>query len=112
MSRYFGFPCVLLALVILLPRTGLTQTPNGRPTWTQPRTPDGQPDLQGIWSNGTITPMERPAQFAGKEFLTEKEAAEFEGQVAGNRNADRRDGSVEQDVSRAIIIRSSSPPAT
>jgi hypothetical protein len=45
--------------------------------------------------------MERPAQLAGKEFFTGKEAAEFEAQVAGNRNADRRDGPVEQDVSRA-----------
>ena len=31
-----------------------------------PRTPDGHPDLQGIWSNATRTPLERPAEFAGK----------------------------------------------
>ena len=30
------------------------------PNWTTPRTPDGQPDLQGIWGNKTITPIERP----------------------------------------------------
>jgi len=30
------------------------------PTWTAPRTPDGQPDLQGVWGNKTITPIERP----------------------------------------------------
>ena len=29
------------------------------PNWTTPRTPDGQPDLQGIWGNKTITPIER-----------------------------------------------------
>ena len=28
--------------------------------WTAPRTPDGHPDLQGTWTNGTITPLERP----------------------------------------------------
>jgi hypothetical protein len=39
------------------------------------RTPDGQPDLQGIWSFATITPLERPAELAGKESFTEKEAA-------------------------------------
>ena len=36
-----------------------------------PRTPDGHPDLQGLWSYATLTPLERPAEFAGKEFLTE-----------------------------------------
>src|SRR5262245_34080368 len=43
-----------------------------------PRTTDGRPDLQGFWSNATITPLERPAEFQGKEFFTEAEAAEFE----------------------------------
>jgi hypothetical protein len=50
--------------------------------WTAPRTPDGQPDLQGIWSNPTITPFERPAEFAGKAVLTEQEAAELEARAA------------------------------
>ena len=36
-----------------------------------PRTPWGHPDLQGTWNNSTITPLERPAKFAGREFLTE-----------------------------------------
>ena len=54
--------------------------------WAQARTPDGQPDLQGIWTNATITPFERPAALAGKEFLTEQEAAQLEQQ-----NAERRD---------------------
>ena len=31
-----------------------------------PRTPDGHPDLQGVWTNATITPMQRPAEFAAK----------------------------------------------
>ena len=32
------------------------------------RTPDGQPDLQGIWTNATLTPLERPKELAGKEW--------------------------------------------
>lgn len=68
---------------------------------TSLRTPDGQPDLQGTWSWATITPFERPAQFAGKEFLTEKEAADYEKEVLERNNMDRRDGPAEADVSRA-----------
>jgi hypothetical protein len=43
-----------------------------------PRTPDGHPDLQGIWTNATITPLERPAEFAGKATLTDAEAKAWE----------------------------------
>lgn len=45
--------------------------------WTVPRTPDGQPDLQGYFTNPNFTPLERPARFAGKEFFTDKEEADF-----------------------------------
>ena len=50
--------------------------------WTPPRTPWGEPDLQGIWDFRTITPLERPDEHEGKQFLTEEEAAEFEQQAA------------------------------
>ena len=45
-------------------------------TQTASRTPDGQPDLQGYWTSLSFTPMERPAKFAGREFLTDGEMAE------------------------------------
>jgi hypothetical protein len=44
--------------------------------WVMPRLPDGRPDLQGIWSNATQTPLERPVEFGEKGFLTAEEAAE------------------------------------
>jgi hypothetical protein len=44
--------------------------------WTAPRTPDGQPDLQGFWTNTTYTPLERPKNVT-KEFFTEEEAREI-----------------------------------
>src|SRR5229473_3167706 len=51
--------------------------PSGRAktakTWTAPRTPDGQPDLQGFWTNTTYTPLERPKDVT-KEFYSEEEA--------------------------------------
>ena len=53
--------------------------------WTAPRTPDGYPDLQGIWTNATITPLERPAVWKDKAFLTEAEALAFEQQAAERR---------------------------
>ena len=53
--------------------------------WTPLRTPDGQPDLQGIWTNATITPFERPRELANKEFLTETEVKELEARAADNR---------------------------
>jgi hypothetical protein len=69
--------------------------------WTAPRTADGQPDLEGIWSNGTLTPLERPRDLAGKEFLTEQEAAEREKRLREELSTDRRDGGAEADVGRS-----------
>jgi len=70
------FRSSILAILLALPLAAQTKT------WTAPRTPDGQPDLQGVWSNPTITPFERPSEFAGKATLTEKEAAELEARAA------------------------------
>jgi hypothetical protein len=43
-----------------------------------PRTPDGHPDLQGIWDFRSATPLERPARFGGREFMTPEEVVEYE----------------------------------
>jgi hypothetical protein len=75
-----------------------TSTPK---QWTAPRTPDGHPDLQGIWTNTTITPLERPADLAGKPFLTEQEAAAYEKKTVATQTGDRRDGGAEVDVGRS-----------
>ena len=52
----------------------------------------GHPDLQGLWSFATLTPLERPDELAGKPFLTEAEAAEYVRRRIQNTSADRRDG--------------------
>src|SRR6516164_2309136 len=46
------------------------------------RTPWGDPDLQGSWSNATTTPLQRPAKYAGREFLTAKERREQDKETA------------------------------
>ena len=48
---------------------------SGEGGWTVPRTVDGQPDLQGTWANNNATPLERPAELAGKATLTDAEVA-------------------------------------
>ena len=50
-----------------------------------PRTPWGDPDLQGIWNFGTITPLERPAQFKDRATLTPEEVARLNDEEAGAR---------------------------
>src|SRR5712691_8727430 len=69
--------------------------------WVPLLASDGQPDLQGIWTNATITPLERPKELAGKPFFSAQEAAEYEKRVLQETNKDRRDGDPEADVGRA-----------
>ena len=52
------------------------------------RTPDGHPDISGVWDFRTVTPLERPEQFADKEFLTEEEVAAYEQERVRANNAD------------------------
>jgi len=69
--------------------------------YAAPRTPDGQPDLQGVWNNATMTPLERPASLAGKEFFTEQEARQYEAATWAQINSERRDGGADADIARS-----------
>jgi len=70
-----------LIIVIAGAATAAAQERASNP-WRAPTTPDGRPDLQGVWTNATLTPLERPARFAGRPFMTEAEASELESQAA------------------------------
>jgi hypothetical protein len=65
-----------------------------------PRAADGHPDLSGIWTNVTITPLERPRDLGTKEFFTEKEAIEYEKEHVRNRDV-RDDKGTNADVALA-----------
>jgi hypothetical protein len=73
-----------VALLLAMPLAVMSQAPARKP-WTPGHTPDGQPDLQGVWTNPTITPFERPAELAGKATLTAAEAAALEKKAAQGR---------------------------
>ena len=76
--RTIRFAVALITVIIagLAPQTATAQVERVRdPGWTTPRTPDGQPDLQGLWGNKTITPTERPDSAAGQAYLTDEEMA-------------------------------------
>ncbi len=71
---------------LLAPTTLAAQTPG----WEVPRMADGAPDLQGIWTNATLTPIERPDSQGASAVLTSEEASQFETTSAERRAASDR----------------------
>jgi len=84
-NRFLAFlstAALAAAIMILGPASVVGQAPSSgakttkASSWKAPRTPDGQPDLQGYWTNATRTPLERPKGLGTKEFYTPAEMAE------------------------------------
>ena len=67
--------CLVPALVLGGAHAPATAGQGSDANWTLPRTPDGHPDLQGVWANNNITPLERPEAWADKVELTDEEVA-------------------------------------
>jgi hypothetical protein len=79
-------------------KAGAALAPKG---WTLPRTPDGAPDLQGIYTNVSLTPLQREKDLGTKEFFAPGEAAAWKKRMLVQRNMDRRDGGAVADLTRA-----------
>ena len=86
--RTLTFVTVAAIVLSLLPAHAVAQSLNAKPaktttqTWTAPRTVDGQPDLQGVWSNNSATPLERPKIVEGRAYLTDQEVAALKKKAA------------------------------
>jgi hypothetical protein len=68
---------------------------------TSPQAPAPSRSLEGTWNFSTVTPLERPAEFAGRATMTDAEARAYAARVVDQRNVDRRPTSPEADVSLA-----------
>ena len=80
--RYFTVPFGAIAIVLLVSTMAAGQSSS--------RTPWGDPDLQGTWTNTTTTPLERPEDLVGKDLLTAEELATRNTEVAAQASLDNR----------------------
>jgi hypothetical protein len=82
-------------------KNAVAKTSTAAKKFVAPRTPWGDPDLQGVWNDATSTPLERPGGVSDKTVLNDEEAVEFQNQLEHNLTRDRRDGGADLDVNRA-----------
>src|SRR5262245_34897630 len=96
MSHRFTMLTVALIVLIFLsssPFAAMAQARTSPPTPAKktsvpPKTPHGDPDLQGTWTTTTTAPLERPPQFGERRFLTDEEVAAREKQLERQVEAD------------------------
>ncbi len=88
----------LFFLLAVVSQFTFGQTPK---SYSPPKTPFGQTDLQGVWTNTTITPLERPKDLGDKATFTPEEAAKYEKETNQRNDTDVRESSPDADVNRA-----------
>jgi hypothetical protein len=95
MNSRFAVPLGVLlvssALGSLVPASSDAQ-PASSAEVSVPRTPDGRPALQGVWDFSSLTPLQRPEDLAGREFLTDEDVSALEGQAAARVDTAPRPG--------------------
>ena len=108
MTRCFFTLAITLTVITPLPAAAQAtravpsaQSGPAAKNYTPPRTPWGEPDLQGTYSNRTITPFERPANVGGREFFTPEEVAALEKRAQEQSGDEGRAKGTQGDVARA-----------
>jgi hypothetical protein len=105
--QLIGVSVVVLAVILLLKHAVTDQTSKAAGNDTRGttssglKTPWGEPDLQGIWTDEYQTPLQRPASYAGKEFFTEEERAALDAKRAATELRPRAERGTERDVAGA-----------
>jgi hypothetical protein len=109
MHRYLAFAGALAVVVTLAQGQVTAQAPVARANttsikkaWTLSRTPDGQPDLQGVWANNNATPLERPTVLAGRTTLTNEEVAALKKKAGELFNGDG-DAAFGDEIFRSVL---------
>ena len=92
-------------------KPGQTPTAAGK-TGPAPKTPWGEPDLQGIWSREVDVPLERPAKYANQEFFTDAERAELDRQIADIVRRDSTESRRERGTDRDVNTEFAQAPYT
>src|SRR5215831_8618392 len=94
-----------IAMVAAVPSGAFAQAAQAKKTWTPPKTPWGEPDLQGQWPATANIPMQRPASFGTRNTLTDEELAQRE------RQAERQNESDTQEFTKGNETVTINPPA-
>lgn len=89
-----------MRLLILVSLISLAVSAQAADAWKLPRTSFGQPDLQGVWTNPTLTPIERPEARSDQQYMTDDEIAALERRTAENRA--RSDSNVVVEAGRNV----------
>src|SRR5580700_3874462 len=87
-------PFSVLAVIAVAVMAAAIASGQTKPAAKDPKTPDGQPDLQGVWNSMTVTPMERPRDLAGKEFF----ATEAEAQAYAKASSDKSKAGIDNGI--------------
>ena len=100
-NRLLGFFVNSVVLVLLMSTAAAAQSASSPASL---RTPDGHPNLNGVWDFRTVTPLERPSEFADQEFLSDEEVAAYAAERVLANNADLdRDEKKKITTSRGLV---------
>ncbi len=93
----YALPLLSAAILLVMVPPASAQAPaKAKAPAMMTKTPDGHPDMQGIWTNVTLTQLERPEDLAGKATLTDAEAKSYE-------QRDIQTGSIDGDVNNRVL---------